>query len=58
MTRKQKQTQRMKLNNLIDIEETILRLKIKQDANLALNMLIAFRPNASLRQIHNTLPRR
>lgn len=57
MTKREKQKQKMKLNTLIDIEETRLRSKLKKDANLALAMLCAFRPKASLRQIKNTLPK-
>jgi len=51
---KLKQT-KLKLNTLIDIEETMLRLQLKQPEKefLRLQFLINFRPNASLRQINN-----
>jgi hypothetical protein len=53
MSPKQKKA-KMHINTLIDMEETMLRLKIKEDNHLALQMLCAFRPNASLRQIKNS----
>lgn len=46
---------KMHVNTLIDIEETLLRLALKRKlgAIIRLQMLINFRPNASLRQINN-----
>ncbi len=55
MTNQQK-TNKLKLNTLIDIEELQIRLKLKEDQELALLMLAAFRSDASLRQIKNALP--
>lgn len=55
MTRKQKQ-QKLAINTLIDMEETMLRLELKKDQELALDLLAAFRPDATLRQIKNSLP--
>ncbi len=52
----QRKTNKLKLNTLIDIEELQIRLKLKEDQELALLMLAAFRPDASLRQIKNALP--
>jgi len=54
MTAQQKSA-RMKLNILIDLEETKIRLRLqaKQDADYKLQLLTNFRPNASLRQIDN-----
>ena len=54
MNKNQKQ-QRMHLNTLIDIEETMLRLKLKQDPLFALSLLTVFRPRASLRQLNNSI---
>jgi hypothetical protein len=47
---------KMHLNTLKDMEETALRLKLKQDAELAILMLIAYREDATLRQIKNAIP--
>ena len=47
-------SQRLQINSLIDQEETLLRIKLKQaKPSFNLAMLINFRPNASLRQINN-----
>jgi len=46
--------QRLKLNVQKDIEETLIRLILNQDDMFKLEMLIHFRPNASLRSINNT----
>ena len=54
MTSKQSKA-KLKLNTLIDIEETLLRLKIKNDSEFALLMFCAYRPNATLRQIKNSI---
>lgn len=51
----QRKKQRMKLNTLIDMEETMLRLRVKQDPLFALTLLSNFRPSASLRQINNSI---
>jgi len=55
MTEKQNRINRMKINALIDMEETKIRIKLQQekDANYRLQLLINFRQNASLRQINN-----
>ena len=42
------------LNTQKEIEELYLRLLIPQDPMFQLEMLIAFRPGASLRSINNT----
>jgi hypothetical protein len=57
MTSKKRAEIRMQLNTQKDIEETLLRVKLKEDADadLRLAMLTAFRPGATLRQIHNAL---
>ena len=46
---------KLKINTQIDIEETYLRIKLNQttDAFFRLQLLINFRPDASLRQINN-----
>jgi len=46
---------KLKINTQIDIEETYLRIKLNQttDALFRLQLLINFRPDASLRQINN-----
>lgn len=46
--------QRLKLNTQKEIEELYIRLLIPQDPMFQLELLIAFRPNASLRSINNT----
>lgn len=53
-----RKAQKLHINTLIDIEETMIRLKLKQDPLYALSLLAAFRPGASLRQINNTIPKR
>lgn len=54
---KKNSSQRLKVNTMIDLEETRLKLQLQENnlnrTNLALEMLINFRPNASLRQINN-----
>ena len=45
---------KLKINTIKDIEETQIRLKLKQDDMFKLEMLVAFRPDATLRQIKNT----
>lgn len=45
---------KLKLNTAKDIEETRIRLVLNQDDMFKLEMLVAFRPNASLRSINNT----
>ena len=44
----------LKLNLQKDIEETLIRLLLAQDDMFKLEMLVAFRPGASLRSINNT----
>ncbi len=46
--------EKLRLNLQKDIEELQIRLKLKEDKNFALEMLVAFRPGATLRQINNT----
>lgn len=46
----------LSINTEIDIEETMIRLRLKQDPNYRVKMLCAFRPGASLRQINNSIP--
>lgn len=41
------------LNTQKEIEELYLRLDLEKDQMLRLELLIAFRPNASLRSINN-----
>jgi hypothetical protein len=46
---------KMRINTLIDIEETKLRIALQQEQAdfLKIQLLANFRPNASLRQINN-----
>lgn len=45
---------KLKLNSMIDCEETMLRLHLKQANDLIkLQLLMFVRPNASLRQTNN-----
>lgn len=46
--------QKLKINIQKDIEETLIRLLINNDEMFKLELLINFRPNASLRSINNT----
>ena len=45
--------QRLQINLQKDLEELQIRLILKEDKKFALKMLVAFRPNATLRQIKN-----
>ncbi len=49
--------QKLAINTLADIEETNLRLELSKDTfhaqDLALGLLINFRPGATLRQLNN-----
>jgi len=49
------QKARLKLNTLMDLEETRIRLDLQneQTAHYKLQLLANFRPGASLRQINN-----
>lgn len=49
-----KSSLKLKLNGLKDREELQIRLMLKSSPEYQLQMLIAFRPDASLRQINNT----
>jgi hypothetical protein len=55
MDTKQAKINRLKLNTLIDIEETKIRLdlQLQNTEHFKLGLLANFRPNASLRQINN-----
>jgi hypothetical protein len=45
---------KMRINTMIDLEETKLRLQLaKADELIRLQLLACFRPNASLRQMEN-----
>lgn len=54
--RSENQKTRMRLNTKILIEETQIKIKLRQEKDpiFKLEMLSCFRPNASLRQINNT----
>jgi len=56
MTNKQKSI-KLKLNTLVDIEELQIRLKLAEDDQYKITMLCAFRPDATLRQINNAIPK-
>lgn len=49
-----KRKAKMRINTLIDMEETMLRLNLKQASDeIRLQLLMFIRPNASLRQTNN-----
>ena len=49
--------QKMQINTLIDMEETMLRIKLKQDQEFQFQIFCAAatRPDASLRQLNNSI---